>query len=173
MALKNKIIALDGHDGSGKTTLAKDLAEHIGGIYIRPFGGEAGEMLIGLAEQKKYEELCAFGKEKLNSICTGYQNKVLVCDRHWMTVFSLLPQEYWNDPGWLPLPPTALCYAALETTLSRLSERSEKAYDRDYHSYYLDLYLRLAQLFNAKVLRTDHYNYKDSLAQLADWYAST
>ena len=167
-----KIIALDGHDGSGKTTLAKLLADETGGRYLRPFGGEAGVELLNYAEKKEYNKLSLFGITQINKVISGYSNELLICDRHWLTVFSLLPEEYWDDSAWLPLPPTVLCFAGLDTTLARLGERKEEEYDLDYHSYYLEVYLKLGKKFNTELLRTDQYNTGESLSQLIHWYNS-
>ena len=46
------IVALDGHDGSGKTTLAYALAERLGGTMVRPFAGETGAQLLHAGERQ-------------------------------------------------------------------------------------------------------------------------
>ena len=61
----NSIIALDGHDGVGKTTLAKALSDQLNGVYIRPFGGKVGIDLIEAAEAKAYEKVITIGKQAI------------------------------------------------------------------------------------------------------------
>lgn len=169
----NLVLAIDGHDGSGKTTLAKALAEKIGGIYVRPFEGETGIKLIEYFEKKEYKALSLFGNEMIKKQEDVYNNEILVYDRHWMTVFSLLPESYWNDKIWYPLPATTLCFADLENSLARLEKRTEKSYEQNYHIYYLELYVKLAKEFDANILRTDQYDVEECLSKLTKWYKTS
>jgi thymidylate kinase len=168
----NIVLALDGHDGSGKTTLAKLLAEEIGGIYVRPFAGNQGLKLLQYAEQKEYETLPAFGHQLIQKQLEAHQNQVLVFDRHWMTVFSLLPEAYWSGSAWHPLPHTTLCFSGMECTLERLKERSEEKYGEAYHAHYLEMYLKLGKRFNANILMTDQDDIGKCLVKLVEWYKS-
>ncbi len=165
----NKIIAFDGHDGSGKTTLSKMFAEKIDAIYVRPFSGDMGTRLLELAEKKDYDSVSKFGSDTIQNIYTRYKNETLVFDRHWMTVFSLIPEKYWDDEAWSPLPKTILCYVDLETTLSRLKNRMEEEFDRDYHNNYLTIYMKLANHFKVDVLRTDQYEISECLNKITDF----
>jgi thymidylate kinase len=169
----NLVLAIDGHDGSGKTTLSKLLAEKIGGIYIRPFAGDVGIELIEHFERKDYKNVSRFGLEMIRKQANEYENEILVYDRHWMTVFSLLPESYWNDRIWHPLPATTLCYADLEHTLSRLKKRTEKSYEESYHTHYLGIYDKLALTFEANIVRTDQEDIEHSLIQLTKWYKTS
>jgi cytidylate kinase len=169
----NLILAIDGHDGSGKTTLSKLLAEKIGGIYIRPFAADAGIELIEHFEKKEYKRVSQFGNELIRKHAEEYENEILVYDRHWMTVFSLLPESYWGDKIWHPLPATTLCYADLEHTLSRLKKRTEKSYEECYHTHYLEIYDKLATTFDANIVRTDQQDMEQSLIQLTKWYKTS
>ncbi len=169
----NLILAIDGHDGSGKTTLAKLLSEKINGIYIRPFAEENGIQLIKYFDAKDYKKISAFGYETIKKQEQLYQNEILVYDRHWMTVFSLLPESYWNDKIWHPLPVTMLCYCDLEHCLNRLKKRTEKSYEENYHAYYLEVYYKLANYFGARILRTDQKNIEECLTELTKWYQSS
>ena len=167
---KNTILALDGHDGSGKTTLAKLFAEQIGGIYIRPFDSDSGPQLLNYADKQDYKNVSLFGKHTIKKYDDAYSGEILVFDRHWMTVFSLLPESYRHDKIWYPLPSTMLCFSNLENTLSRLQVRSEKVYDQNYHTYYLDLYLNLSKQYNINVLRTDRSDILKCLKILIKWH---
>jgi thymidylate kinase len=166
----NLILAIDGHDGSGKTTLAKLLAEKVNGIYVRPFAEDAGVKLIEYFEKKEYEKVSLFGREMIRQHDELYDNEILIYDRHWMTVFSLLPESYWNERIWHPLPPTTLCFSDLENSLTRLRKRMEKSYEESYHTYYLDLYKKLATRFGANILRTDEHTIEACLKELMEWY---
>ncbi len=164
------MLALDGHDGSGKTTLSKLLAEKIGGVYIRPFAGDAGIELIQHFEKKDYKKVSLFGYEMIKRHYDSYNNEILVYDRHWMTVFSLLPETYWSDKLWNPLPATTLCFSDLKGTLTRLKKRTEKSYEESYHAYYVDLYSKLAKKYHANILRTDVQDIETCLNKLIEWY---
>lgn len=166
----NLVLAIDGHDGSGKTTLAQLLAEKINGIYVRPFAGAAGIQLIEHFEKKDYKRVSSFGKEMIAQHYNLYENEILVYDRHWMTVFSLLPESYWDNKTWLPLPVTTLCFSDLEHTLSRLKKRTEKSYEENYHTYYLNIYMKLAKRFGTNILRTDQHGIEKCLIELTTWY---
>ena len=91
-------------------------------------------------------------------------------DRHWMTVFSLLPESYWDAGAWQPLPATTLCFADLKHSLARLNKRAEKSYEESYHSYYLELYDKLARHFGVNILRTDQHTIEECLKKLTTWY---
>ena len=40
-----EIIVLDGHDGAGKTMLARLAAATLGGTYVKPFDSTLGDMI--------------------------------------------------------------------------------------------------------------------------------
>jgi hypothetical protein len=90
-----------------------------------------------------------------------------------MTVFSLLPESYWNDRIWYPLPATTLCFSDLEHSQARLQKRTEKSYEESYHIHYLELYVRLAKEFDANILRTDKYDIEECLVKLTKWYKTS
>ncbi len=147
------IIALDGHDGVGKTTLAKRLAETNCGIYVRPFGGSTGIKLIQAAEAKSYEKVIEIGKNAIEKETESEHAKPLIFDRHWITVLSLLPKQYWKC--WPKPVHTFLCSADLETIKSRIAPRKEKKFDDNYHSHYLHTYIQIAKECNCVVIDTD------------------
>lgn len=161
------ILAIDGHDGAGKTTMATLLAQATGGTYLRPFGGKTGAALIEHAAKKEYQQVADLGRAAIHQLLQENDHDVLVFDRHWMTIFTLIPAAYWQD--WLPVPPTTLCYAGISTTLQRLAIRTEETFDIDYHTGYMDQYLSLAKTFGANILRTDQHNQEACLAQLLTW----
>jgi len=164
---KNKIIVLDGHDGSGKTTLSKMLAAHINGIYVRPFGGKNGKVLIESAEKKEYELTIQIGIDSIQQIYNQHTNQTLVFDRHWMTVLSLLPEQLWKK--WTIYPPTILCWANLQTTKKRLHQRMEQKFDDEYHQSYLNIYKNLVSHHNSLIIDTNRESIQDSLNTINQW----
>jgi energy-coupling factor transporter ATP-binding protein EcfA2 len=101
------IIALDGHDGCGKSTLARLALRSVQRV------SESGE-------------------------------RPLVFDRHWMTMFTVLPERLWE--AWGELPPTILCYADIGVVADRLLQRGEDLGDMSKHQYYLRRYAELSEL---------------------------
>ena len=166
----NTILAFDGHDGSGKTTLCKAIAEQLGGIYVRPFGGSNGIDLIEAADDKDYLSVLKIGLNSIKEVEKNYSNSILVFDRHWMTVLSLVPEEYWKK--WEEYPPTILCWADLSTTKERLATRIEKKFDDEYHKYYLKRYVALKDFKQSKLINTGENNIQSCLNEISLWMAT-
>ncbi|HNO71073.1 MAG TPA: hypothetical protein PKO16_04790 [Bacteroidia bacterium] len=160
-------IALDGHDGSGKTTISKLVASTLKGIYVRPFAGSKGIALIEAADQEDYDLVLQIGNESIQDIYNQHSNDLLIFDRHWMTVLSLVPENFWNK--WLFFPPTILCWANLAITKQRLDERSEKKFDDAYHKNYLTIYKKLANQYGALIIDTSNKNTEQCLAEISKW----
>lgn len=168
MSAGRAILALDGHDGSGKTTLALRLADSLGAEYVRPFAGERGPQLLALAAGNPGEAM-RFARDVFAEAAESARRDVLVFDRHWMTVCSLLPEAPWRL--WTDFPPTALCWADLPATLSRLAGRREPPEAVAEHQRYLRVYWELGRRFPCFVLRTDREPEDRSLARLLEWSA--
>ncbi len=161
------IIALDGHDGSGKTTLCKLLAASLGGTYVRPFTVEYGESLIRSAEMKNYHETISIGEEAIREACNNHEGGLLIMDRHWMTVLSLLP-KVWHS-RWYMFPPVILCWCDLHTTKQRIASRNEEKFSDNYHSYYLETYKKLAHFYDVPVIDTGNNSINTSIFEIINW----
>jgi thymidylate kinase len=161
------VLVLDGHDGAGKTTLAARLAEAVGGVHIRPFAGPAGNRMLQAAERGDIVSAEALARTMVDRALANCDARVVVCDRHWMTLFTLLPQDRWSL--WQPVPPTVLCWADLKTTLARLAERSDEDQPTAYHRRYLRRYCRLGEAFGCYVLRTDQDTVDGCVQRLVAW----
>ncbi|MDB5072258.1 MAG: glycosyl transferase group 1 [Candidatus Eremiobacteraeota bacterium] len=158
------IVAFDGHDGSGKTSLAQRVADLSGAAYARPFGGERGERLFALASAGRYEEANRHALACVRTAQLGAGDAV-VFDRHWMTVFTLLPEAYWD--AWSPLPCTIVCSTDLDTTLSRLGERERRGAGEENHERWIALYRSLAERFGCEILDTTRTNVEETARALA------
>jgi hypothetical protein len=165
------IIALDGHDGAGKTTLATELAKHLHGISIRPFAGSAGSKLIEAGKSRNIKKLIRIGSDSITeAILATPKNTPIVLDRGWMTVASLAPDLEFFFSNWHIWVPTVLCWTNLETTLSRLSLRhNEASYSIPWHRHYLNVYKKLAKRSNSFILRTDQMDQQTCINQLEAW----
>lgn len=164
--LKNfSVVALDGHDGTGKTTLSRRLATALSAEYIKPFTGNAGEIMLLSAENGEFDFAKTLAEKLICNAFINVQNTRVVMDRSYLTVLSLLPES--TRPAWLFRPHTILCHAEYKSIEERLSSRAfEALYPRDYHVKYLSLYQYLAGMFDVPVLRTDMLSEDECLKKL-------
>lgn len=160
-----KCIVFDGHDCSGKSTLAKLFVEiNSNAVYVRPFEKNIGELFWWLYTKKEYE---LANNLALNSVKKAEEQnigKLLVFDRHWLTLFSILPQDYWS--AWYPLPETILCWANHFNTSIRMKERGEQEPYDGYNEYYCNYYNKLAKQFGIKVLDTSDKTQEVALREI-------
>ena len=165
------VIALDGHDGSGKTTLAKKLATALGGITLRPFAGQSGTALLEAGQQQDVSRLVELGSTAIRAcINSADPDMPIVLDRAWLTVASFVPDNADFFKLWPLKIPTALCWVNLKNTQIRLNERTyEQAATLDWHRHYLNTYQVLAERFNIPIIRTDQQDVETCLAQLEHW----
>jgi len=149
---KQLIIAIDGHDGSGKTTVSKLLAETINGKYVKPFSGDTGDLIVWAYKNKKYQFLEDLALNAINFTIDNNSNEpILVFDRHWLSIATLLPS---NCVDKLAKPITFLCWANIDTTMDRLFIRNddqEKAWD---NKKYCDLYRKLGLKNEVNIIDT-------------------
>jgi thymidylate kinase len=139
----DRVLVLDGHDGCGKTTLGRLAAQKLGASYVRPFPDTLGDHIAWLWRSLRFDEADALARSAVERVIgTGTPGEALVFDRHWATMFTVLPESYW--PGWGTLPPTVICDAPSTLVMERLAERGEHVGDRESHEYYQNLYRRLA-----------------------------
>jgi len=146
------IIALDGHDASGKTTLSKMLATKLNGKYIKPFSDSLGDLIAWSFRNEKLKlandiALAAVEKE----IQLNQEHNYLIFDRHWLTMFTVLPQDFFSQ--WQDKPTTILCWADVETTNKRLDERDEPK-DQWCNEHYCKLYKDLAEEYGVFTVNT-------------------
>lgn len=165
---EKRILVLDGHDGSGKTTLAARLAEALGGVHARPLRGSVGELFLWSAERGEGAFASALAQRAVaRALERAGDAPVVVFDRHWMTVFSVVHEAEW--PAWEPRPRTVLCWADLDATMSRLDARDQGQWTRAEHARWLEVYRGLAERFGVPLLRTDDRSVDDALDWLVAW----
>ncbi|MEI6046893.1 MAG: hypothetical protein WCS37_21300 [Chloroflexota bacterium] len=170
--MRSKIsLVLDGHDGSGKTTLATALAHKLNADYVQPFHGATGELLLWSAERGNTRFAFELASHLIEKALSETEAPIVVFDRHWLTVLSLLPEQSWQEllVTWENLPPTVLCWAGLKTTQARLACRTEKQYPESYHRDYLRRYGSLHHRFGATLLRTDRQTMEECVDELVNW----
>ena len=127
-------------------------AESVGGIVVKPFGDTLGDHIAWLWSTGRFEEADWLARSSVERIRSQSQTRPLVFDRHWATMFSVLPQEYWA--AWLPLPKTVVCHASPEVTMERLVARGESPLTHEHHDHFDSVYRSLGESRGALVLDT-------------------
>lgn len=157
-----RIVALDGHDGAGKTTLANILANKLNGKYVKPYNDSLGDMIAWTYKNNKYDLTDLFSRTAIEKVYDENKNSdYLIFDRHWLSMFTVLPEKYYIN--WHNLPKTFLCWADIKTTHKRLLEKGEEILEIDKHEYYCDLYKKLALRYNIDIIDTSIYNVDESI----------
>lgn len=165
------ILALDGHDGVGKTTLSQALAKRLGGTAVRPFSGSTGAKLLEIGAAQDVKALVALGTGAIDAAVASIPcDRPVVLDRGWMTVASFVPTSAEFFSLWKYWIPTALCWIPLDVTVERLSARTdEEPESTAWHQHYLDTYLMLAEKSDSFVLRTDLNSLPACVERLTSW----
>lgn len=160
------VVGIDGHDGTGKTTIAKSVAAQLGMAYVRPFGGRRGQDLTRASESGDAREVLRIGASALEDALQSADNAGgVILDRSWLTVASLVDSSDFHD-NWTLWIPTILCWADLPTTLARLAERDEPAESVAGHEYYIARYKEIAEANWCPIVDTSHASEEDSTAEM-------
>lgn len=158
-------IVLDGHDGAGKTTLAHLLAQKTGGCYVKPFNNSLGDLIIWLYRNQRYDQVDMLSTWALEKIYADYAHEqLLIFDRHWLCIFTILPEEYHDH--WFPLPPTVVCWTTFEATLERLRSRGESIEPVERHKHYCERYRTLATQYKVPLVDTTYCSAEEALQQV-------
>jgi hypothetical protein len=164
-----RLIAIDGHDGAGKTTLATALAERVGALYVRPFGGARGDQMVEAWRSNRPDEVLRIGEDTLGEVLAGARDgQRLVLDRGWLTVATLVPRQSFAE-AWRLWLPTALIWCDEQTTRARLRQRvgAEAEAEVDaWPAHFLHAYRDRLELHPGPVIRTDELSQEECLTRL-------
>lgn len=165
----NDDLIIEGQHGAGKTTMAVRAAEALGGVYVKPFTGTLGAHMSWLSEHGRNRELNAIGLSAVERMIDLNPRGPRVFDRHWASMFSILPEEYWHD--WYPVPPiTVVCHAEPMTAYRRLRERGDDPLDLTVHHRFQTIFRDLAGRFDTLLLDTTHRTAESCLAAALGYY---
>jgi thymidylate kinase len=167
-----RIVAIDGHDGAGKSTIAALLAERLGGRTVRPFAPPVGSILSSLRNrgQLKAAEETAF--KEISKLTAEAGSDLLIFDRHWASLQTMLSmfEPYKLSERWYPLPPTILVWTDVHTTRERHLQRGEKPFPRDRDEYYCKSFRQLAADCGLPILDTTNREPIEVVASiLSEW----
>ncbi|MHA7304835.1 AAA family ATPase [Arthrobacter sp. TMN-49] len=160
-------IGIDGHDGTGKTTIAKNVAARLGMSYLRPFGGSRGQDLTRASQSGDTKEVLRIGALALEqAVRSAEDSGPVILDRSWLTVASLVDDRVFHE-RWTLWIPTILCWADLPTTLARLAQRDEPDESVAAHRYYIARYKELAAANGCPIVDTSQSSEAESIAEMA------
>lgn len=162
-----EIIVFDGHDATGKTTLSVLVAKQLNGTYVKPYHGSLGEMIAWLWGRERFEEASVLARLAVERVMKDNPGaNLLVFDRLWLTLFSVLPQEFWNS--WYPLQTTILCWSDLQTTVERLQRRGEHISDIEYHKKFIQKYKDIAEGLGIRIIDTSNCDPESALKEILE-----
>lgn len=166
-----RIIVLDGHDCCGKSTLSAHVARLVGGTVVKPFSDSLGDHIAWLWQRKDFAAADMLARASIERVLER-NSGLLVFDRHWATMFTVLPENLWA--GWGELPPTVICHADLAVVVERMKRRGEEVGDPGRHSYYLTRYQEVAaRCARHLIIDTGALALGDCLDRIAEFTAVT
>ncbi|MEZ8101294.1 hypothetical protein [Vibrio bivalvicida] len=80
-----KIIAIDGFDGTGKTSICKKIESELGIKYIKPFE-KTGEIIKWLHLRGDKKTASIVGKQSMLLELSKHDDGIYVCDRNWLSM---------------------------------------------------------------------------------------
>lgn len=150
------IVMLEGHDGAGKTTIAKGVSRKMGYTYYHFYDNFDAKYSIEPLSISE-DELIALIKKTLDHILSLDENIVL--DRGLITPLSVLSKERWHElKDYFDKISVILCYADIDTTIDRLKKRDIDESEQWDNNKWITLNKEIAEYFNLPIIDTTTTN---------------
>jgi len=144
---------IDGHTGTGKTTVAQILCHRFSAEYVKSYSGSLGEITMQLFRAGNFDALRTF-RSIVDDYCLNGLPARAVVDRLGPSSVSLLPSQMW--PTELPMQSrTVILSASIETTCSRLATRGRDPWASKQHAWFIDVFQEIARRFGIPIISTD------------------
>ena len=161
-----EIIVLDGHDGSGKSSLADRLSRVIDAPVLKPYVGSVSEACYRYVASGDHNALNTLLLGAVADLTEEYGSYAhVIFDRHWATAFSLVPEALYG--AWRPLPRTVITWANPEVTLRRVTARGELVRNTlEYHREYCAVFREIAAAESVPLVDTSDSSKEGSVRVL-------
>ncbi|MDH6238317.1 hypothetical protein [Cryobacterium sp. CG_9.6] len=160
------VIGVDGHEGTGKSTIARGAARALHASFHRPFGNERGTLLAHASQAGDTDGVLRVGEAALTTaIHRAGSMRPVVLERSWLTVGSLLPDDVFYE-RWQLWIPTILCWADLPSTLKRLGHRTAPAATIARHEHLIERYRTMAEDRGCVIVDTSHTTDDEAIAEV-------
>lgn len=157
-------LAVDGLDGSGKSSIARRVAEALGATVLNPFSGQVGAILVHLARTGQHALADDVAHAAVAAAIANAPPGPVVFDRHWFTASQLLSPAY--RPGWEPRPFTVMCWADRPTTIARMVARGVPNPSEHMTEARIAVYRTLAEELRLPLLDTSRIAPEEGAAQV-------
>ncbi len=154
---ETRVVAVEGHDGAGKSSVARILADRLNARYVRPFGPPVGAQLSALRDVGAFDEMLTVARRAIHDAVSTAAAPRVVSDRHWVTVLTMAALRVGDlTSDWFPLPDTVVLWTDVQTTRRRHLQRGESpsALDRDVR--YCAAFRRVSRELGLPLLDTTH-----------------
>jgi thymidylate kinase len=148
-----RILAVEGPDGAGKTSIIRLLSQRLGANAIVPFGGAVGAEMRRLHESGAFEQVNRMGLDTVAEITAAHgHSSLLIFDRHWLSVLAFTSRSFFSL--WQPIPPTIVCLADAQVIAERLRARGTTPAELAASGGVLTRYQALAAEYGLPVVNT-------------------
>jgi hypothetical protein len=157
-------LAIDGLDGSGKSSIARHVARALGATVLNPFSGQVGSIMVHLARTGQHALADDMAHAAVAAAIANAPAGPVVFDRHWFTASQLLSPTFRS--GWDPRPPTVMCWADRPTSIARMIARGVPNPSEHMTEARIASYRSLAAELNVPVLDTSRITPEEGAAQV-------
>ena len=164
-AISTRILAVEGPDGSGKTSIAQGLAARLGGRYVKPFDGTVGLVIRWLHERADHELASRVAwAAATRAVEVNQDAPWLIFDRHWVSVLAFTARAV--PQIWMPPPPTVVCLAQRSAIAGRLQQRGASPEEIESSAGIVERFERLVKDYALPVIDTTGTTPEEAVEQI-------